>query len=44
MVEISFPVEVSNSIVFLNARLAMTFVSATFGTKKIVRRTSGIEG
>ena len=44
VVEISVPVEVSKSIVFLNARLPMTFISATFGTMKIVRRVSVFEG
>ena len=44
LVEISVPAEVPKSIVFLNARLAITFISATFGTTKLVRRMSVFEG
>ena len=44
MVDVSVPLQVSNSIVFLNARLAMTFISVRFGTAKMVRRTLGFEG
>ena len=43
-VRVSDPLQVSNSIVFLNARLAMTFISVRFGTAKMVRRTLGVEG
>ena len=36
MVEISVSVQTSNSIVFLNTRPAITFISTMFGTVKAI--------
>jgi hypothetical protein len=45
MVEISVVNSaVPNSIVFLNTRQAMIFISTTFGTAKSILRTSGFDG